>query len=223
MWSQRAARANGCKFPALSAKIEGGHTMQRLMLIALLSLLSLGVAGADIGAVQRAAGKADETDSRLITVSEMGRLRLGMTLDQARAVLPAASFARTSDGDGAALVQIALGRDDSLIVWAEENDPAASIDWSKKIITIETFSGTFQTREGVHPGSLVNDVIKFFGPVREIVESEIEARQYVTFERQHRALTFRLDDTGIFSPGSRRTTHFAPTAKILSIAISSLP
>ena len=196
--------------------------MPRLMLIAFLGLLLLGVAGADIGALQRA-GRADETDSHLITLSEMGRVRLDMTLDQARTALPAASFARTSDGDGAALVQVALGRDDSLIVWAQENDPATSIDWSKKIVTIETFSGTFHTREGVHPGSLVTDVIKLFGPVREIVESEIEARQYVTFERQHRALTFRLDDTGIFSPGSRRTTHFAPTSKILSIAISSLP
>jgi hypothetical protein len=202
-----------------SAKIKGAHTMPRLMLIAFLGLLSLGVARAGIGAVQPATGKAD--DSRLITVSEIGRLRLGMTLDQARAALPTASFARTSDGDGAALVQVALGKDDSLIVWAEEDDPATSIDWSKKIITIETFSATFHTREGVHPGSLVRDVIKLFGPVREIVESEIEARQYITFAGQPQGLTFRLDYTGIFA-GTRRTTRFAPSAKILSIAISSL-
>jgi hypothetical protein len=194
--------------------------MPRLTLIALLSLLSLGVARAGIGAVQPAAGKAD--DSRLITVSEIGRLRLGMTLEQARAELSTASFARTSDGDGAALVQGALGKDESLIVWAEEDDPAMSIDWSKKIITIETFSATFHTREGVHPGSLVSDVIKPFGPVREIIESEIEARQYITFARQPRGMTFRLDYTGIFAAGTRRTTRFAPSAKILSIAISSL-
>jgi hypothetical protein len=162
------------------------------------------------------------TDSHLITASAVGRLRLGMTLDEARRALPAASFTRMSDGDGAALVQVAFGQDDWLSVWADENDPATSIDWSTKIITIEAFSTTFHTREGVHPGSLVSEVIEFFGPVREIEKSEIEGREYITFARQPQALTFRLDDTAIFTSGTRRTTQFASNAKIWSIAISSL-
>jgi hypothetical protein len=182
---------------------------------------SLGVAGAGIGAVQPAA--RDDTDNHLITASAMGHVRLRTTLDEARRALPAASFARTSDGDGAALVEITFGKDDSLTVWAEEDDAASPIDWSKRIVTIETFSAAFHTREGVHPGSSVTEVIKLFGSIREIVESEIEARQYVTFARQPQSLTFRLDYTGIFSPGIRRTTRFAPNAKIWSIAITSLP
>jgi len=161
-------------------------------------------------------------DDRLITASAMGHVRLKTTLDEARRTLPGASFSRTSDGDGAALVEIAFGPDDSLSVWADEDDPAASIDWSKRIVTIETFSAAFHTREGIHPGSLVTEAAKFFGPVREIVKSEIESREYVTFARQPRPLTFRLDDTGIFSPGRRHTTSFAPGAKIWSMAISSL-
>jgi len=174
------------------------------------------------GPVQPAARNADETDSHVITASAMGGLRLGITLDEARRALPAASFTRTTDGDGVALVQVAFGTDDWLIVWADENDPAASIDWSRKIITIEAFSATFHTREGIHPGSLVSEVIKRFGPVREIEKSEIEGREYITFARQPRELTFRLDDTAIFTSGTRRTTQFASNAKIWSIAISSL-
>lgn len=146
-----------------------------------------------------------------------------MTLDEARRALTAASFARTSDGDGAALVEVTFGKDDSLILWADENEPAAPIDWSKKIVTIETFSAAFHTREGIHPGSLVRDAATLFGPVHEIIKSEIEGRQYITFERQPQALTFRLDYTGIFASGTRRTTRFEPDAKIWSIAISSLP
>ena len=183
---------------------------------------SVRVADARIGAGQGAGRDATGADTHLITASAMGHVRLRMTLDESRRALPGASFSRTSDGDGAALIEIAFGQDNSLSVWADEDDPATPIDWSKRIVTIETFSTAFHTREGIHPGSLVTDAARFFGPVREIVKSEIESREYVTFARQPRALTFRLDYTGMFSPGLRRTTSFAPGAKIWSIAISSL-
>jgi len=175
--------------------------------------------GCCIAAAQASRGNAD---SHLITASAMGHVRLRMTLDEARRALPDASFSRTSDGDGAPLVEIAFGRDTSLSVWADEDDPATPIDWSRRILTIETFSAAFHTREGIHPGSLVTEAATFFGPVREIVQGEIESREYITFARQPRAFTFRLEGTGAFSPGVRQTTSFAPGARIWSIAISSL-
>ena len=184
-------------------------------------LASDGVAYARTGAGEGAGRDAAIADPHLISMSAIGHVRLRMTLDEARHALPGASFSRTTDGDGAALVEIAFGHDNSLSVWAEEDDPATPIDWSKRIVTIETFSAGFHTREGIHPGSLVAEAARFFGPVREIVKSEIESREYVTFSRQPRALTFRLDYTGIFTPGLQRTTSFAPGAKIWSIAISS--
>jgi hypothetical protein len=186
-------------------------------------LASVQAVGSRSGAEQDAARTTTTgTDPHLITASAMGQVRLRMTLDEARRALPVASFKRTSDGDGAALIEIAFGRDGSVSVWADEDDPAAPIDWSRRIVTIETFSAAFHTREGIHPGSLVTDAASVFGQVREIVKSEIESREYVTFARQPAWLTFRLDYTGIFSPGLRRTTSFAPGGKIWSIAISSL-
>ena len=185
-------------------------------------LASVLVTGARTGAGQGAGRDAADADPHLITASAMGHVRLRMTLDEARHALPGASFNRTTDGDGAALIEIAFGPDNLLSVWADEDDPASPIDWSKRIVTIETFSAAFHTREGIHPGSLVTEAVRFFGPVREIVKSEIESREYVTFARQPRALTFRLDHTGIFRSGLRRTTSFAPGAKIWSVAISSL-
>jgi hypothetical protein len=152
----------------------------------------------------------------------MGPVRLNMTLDEARRVVRPASVARTSDGDGAALVEVTFGKGDSIVLWADEDDRAAPIDWSKRIVTIETFSAAFHTREGVHPGSPISDVMTYFGPVREIVKSEIESREYITFARHPKGFTFRLDYTGIFPSGERRTTRFEPDAKLWSISISSL-
>lgn len=160
--------------------------------------------------------------SRLISEFGVGRFRLDMTLDAARRALPVARFARTSDGDGAALVEVTLAANESLILWADEDDPDTPIDWSKQIKTIETFSAAFHTAEGIRAGALVKDVEKVFGHTREIVKSEIESREYIEFEQQPVYLTLRLDYTGIFSAGKRTTTQFEPGGKILSIAVSSL-
>jgi hypothetical protein len=165
-------------------------------------------------------GGAAQPEDRLITAEAMGQVRLGMTLAAARGALPGARFERASDGDGAALVAVVFGANDRLVLWADEDDPDRPIDWSRRIVTISTFSGTFHTRDGIHPGSLVADVVPLLGPVIEIVVSEIESREFVTFERQPAWLTFRLDYTGRFVAGARRTTQFEPGARILGIEIS---
>ena len=171
-------------------------------------------------AIQASSG-AQPSDGRLITSSSMGLVRLNMTLDAVRQMLPAASFERGTDGDGAALIRVTFGPDDALILWADEDDPEAPIDWSRQVITIYTFSKSFHTADGVRPGSLVSDVARIFGPIQEVVVSEIESRQFITFERQPSWLTFRLDDTGIFPAGARTTKTVRPDARILAIYISS--
>ena len=151
----------------------------------------------------------------------VGATLLGPALDEARRALPAATFARTADGEGAALVEVTRAPNESLILWAGEEDPDAPIDWSKEIKTIETFSAAFHTAEGVRAGALVTDVERVFGQTKEIVKSEIESREYIEFEMQPAYLTFRLDYTGIFPVGKRTTTRFEPGSKVLSIAVSS--
>ncbi len=163
------------------------------------------------------------TDDHRITSDSMGRVRLRMTLDEARQALAAASFTRTSDGEGMALVQASLGEGDALVLAADETDAAAAIDWSKPILFIQTFSSKFHTAEGIAPGSLVTDVVGVYGLIREITLSEIEARQYIRFERQPMGLTFRLDYTGVFAPGESRTTRCEPGAKLMGIEIASGP
>jgi hypothetical protein len=73
---------------------------------------------------------AAQSDAHLISISGMGVVRLAMTLDEARRALPGATFARTSDGDGVALVEVTFAPDTSVVVYADEDDAAAPIDWS---------------------------------------------------------------------------------------------
>lgn len=133
---------------------------------------------------------------RLITAKGVGPIRVGMTLGAARKAAPGSTFKRAGDGDGAALVQITIARAVTMQVWADEEDPRKPIDWRKKILTIETFSPAFRTREGVHPGMRVRDANRIYGATKEIETSEIESRQFITFEKHPKGLMFRLDETG---------------------------
>lgn len=199
----------------------------------LRTLVMLGVAGACTGgdprapaadgAGERAPGATPAPTMReayLISAAGIGAVRLAMTLDEARRAIPAATFTRTSDGDGVALVEVTLASDTTLIAFADEDDAAAPIDWTKRITRLETFSPAFATAEGVRPGALVRDVEGAFGRTREIIKSEIESREFIEFERQPGYLILRLDYTGIFPGAARATREYKPDARILSIAIS---
>lgn len=159
-------------------------------------------------------------DAWLISNAGIGPIRLSMSVGEAMRALSTATFARTSDGDGLALVEVTFGVDTALTLYADEDDAEAPVDTSKRISRIETFSSAFHTVEGVRPGALVRDVEGVFGKTREIVKSDIESREFIDFERQPAFLTLRLDYNGIFAEGANRTTEYGPGAKILSIAVS---
>jgi hypothetical protein len=173
-------------------------------------LLLVGIAG------QQSAVPADRL---IVPQSGIGKVRLGMTLEEARRALPDARFSRTSDGDGAALIEVSIAPDQSLVLWAGEDDPGSAIGWTRKIGFIETTSPAFRTNEGVHAGMAVRAVEAVFGPVKQIVRSEIESREFLTFERQPVNLVLRLDYTGVFPAGRSSTREYQSGAKILSIAV----
>jgi hypothetical protein len=171
--------------------------------------------------VQAVPKPSTTADMYLVSSTGVGAVRLGMTLDQARRALPTAAFERTSDAAGAPLVKLTLESGASMLVWADEIDQTDPIDWSKAIATIEIFSAEFHTREGIHPGAVVEDVEVAYGRVKEIQKSDIEGRQFIEFEKQPAEFRFRLNDTAVFRGDSRSTTAFSPGAKILSIAVSA--
>jgi TPR repeat protein len=167
-------------------------------------------------------GSPSDSDACLITATRMGPVRLGMKLGDARKVLPAAKFERTTDGEGLALVAVELGGEEMMVLYAGEQHENAPIDWSKRIENIETFDSRCHTAKAVHPYSPVRDVEKVFGKTRYILVSEIESREYIDFEKQPKYFLIRSDDVGIYpADNSRFTTKFKPDGRIMSIAISS--
>lgn len=165
--------------------------------------------------------KPSESAGYLIDQRSMGGIRLGMTPQQVREAFPSANIQRTSDGEGVALIEITLRPGASVTAYAGEENAEAPIDWSKPITMIETFSETFHTAEGVHPGSPVTDVEKIYGMTKSTQTSEIESREYITFEKQPVWLTFRLDHTGVLPNHTTESRNPGPKGMIFSISISS--
>lgn len=157
----------------------------------------------------------------LITATGIGPIKLGMSLDEARKAFQEGKFERASDGDGAALIDVLLGKDSLMTLYAGEEDPDKPIDWSKKITVIESFNPACVSEAGLRIGALVLDAEKIYGKTKSITRSDIESREYIEFQNNPEHLTFRIDYTGVFPEGSRETTQFNPQAKIHSITVSS--
>ncbi|MGV3527109.1 MAG: hypothetical protein ACO1RX_23030 [Candidatus Sericytochromatia bacterium] len=156
-----------------------------------------------------------------VSAEGIGLVKLGMTLEAARKALPGATFTRTSDGDGVALVEVKLGSDSLMQLYAEEADPEAPIDWNRTIQQFETFHSACHTQVGIHPGSLITDAEKAYGKTQRIGKSEIESREYITFANMPARIGMRIDASGIFLDGTSETTQFRPDGKIFSLIVSA--
>lgn len=180
------------------------------------------IAATDAPAGTPATGRASPAPpSCLVSAGAIGPLRLGASLDDARRAIPEATFSRSSDGEGVALVDVAVKGESLAVAYAGEEDPGQPVDMKRPIEHLETFHAACATAEGIHPGSTVRAAEAAYGPIRIIRRSEIESRETIEFERQPAGLQFRLDYSGDFAEGASETTRHAPNAKILSIAVSS--
>lgn len=155
----------------------------------------------------------------IISPEGLGPVRFGMSFDDVRKALPGATFARGWDGDGVAFVDVARDGIPLMSLHANDDDPNAPFDWSRRITSIQSFSQAAVSADGVAVGDLVADAEKTWGPVREIRVSEIESRQFVEFARQPEWLTIRIDYTGDFAEGARQTRRYKTGARIMSFAI----
>jgi hypothetical protein len=196
---------------------------ERGLAIVLLVAASMVGSCAPAGNEDRSAAvPADTTaaDSLLVTAEGVGRVRIGMMLDEVRAALPGVTFERTSDGEGIALVRIARGVSPSMTVYAGEPDATKPIDGRSRIEFIAVSDPAFYTADGTRPGSLVADVARRLGPVRRIFISEIEQREFLECERQPDWLSLRIGPGAIYPGNENVTTQFAPDTKILSLSIA---
>lgn len=165
----------------------------------------------------------------LITPKSVGPVKLGMTVATARKLLKGLHLERASDGDGAALIAATRGKQTPMVLYAGESDASAPIQEKAKIENIEVTDSSYATKAGVHPGMLLKDAEKFYGKVKVLEISEIEAREYVTFTSAPEGLAFRCRSgeggvAGRYAPvsaknpnGGRSSKTYVPTARIYSI------
>lgn len=159
-------------------------------------------------------------DNFTVSAGSAGRLRVGMTVKEARGAMPGHTFVRTTDGDGVALIAVGKGDKTVLTLYAGEEDPDSIIKEDAIIEQIEVWGYSYKTIEGIGPGTTINDAEKKYGPVKEIMLSEIESREYVEFENNPKGIGFRIDYSGVFDAGKRITKRYRSGGKIMSVIIS---
>lgn len=194
------------------------RVLPALMVALLLSMPACTPAGG--GGPKRRADGPSPVDTLLMTAEGVGRVKIGMTLEEARRVSPGARFERTSDGEGIALVTMTLGGGARLMLYADERDARAPIAFERRVEFIEVSDSVFHTADGTRPGALVADVAAKYGHVRMILRSEIEQREFLECEGQPDWLTLRLGPGAIYPEGDRATTLFAPETRILSMSVA---
>ncbi|MDF1739602.1 MAG: hypothetical protein P1U86_10620 [Verrucomicrobiales bacterium] len=159
-----------------------------------------------------------------ITPNSVGPFKLGMTIQEAMEAMPSATFSRTSDGEGIALVLVQESGEDLVSLFAGEWDPDAPIDPARKIEFIDVYHSRFITSEGIHTGMRLSNIPASWGGLQEIVMSEIESREYARFTNQPSGIQLQVygegDNAGNYPPGNNLTATATPGARIGSIEVT---
>lgn len=171
-------------------------------------------------------GEASPPPSKdfLITPNSAGPIRLGMTVRDAVQVLHSATFTRSSDGKGIALISVQRNQEELMTLHAGEWDPNAPIDINKKIELISVRSARFITEDGVRVGMELTKAPRTYGALQEIMMSEIESREYARFTNQPSGLQFQVfgdgNTAGAYPAGNNLTANATPGAWLISIDIT---
>ena len=163
--------------------------------------------------------------NRLITRNSAGPVHIGMTVAQARKAMPGVRFARTTDGEGMALIELKRGKTLEIILYAGEENAEKPISEKAKIEMISIFGPSYRTAEGVYPGMPLKEVEKVYGKLVRLTMSEIESREYAEFAHEPAGLSFRaglpeIGIAGIYQEGSRETKSYQPSAVVTQVEIS---
>jgi hypothetical protein len=174
---------------------------------------------------------AQNSKDFLITNNSVGKVKLGMTVGQAKKIWKDYKFERARDGEFSALIAVKKGNRPLVTIHAEEKgylDENSPIQDDARITAMEVWDKNFKTAEGVSPRMPVRNAEKIYGKVKNITRSEIESREYAEFANQPGGIDFRLSGKAGFAAVNYRTDergveiskHFVPSAYIFNITIA---
>lgn len=126
-----------------------------------------------------------------VTNNSAGGVRLGMTLTQARTLLRTCKLQRGEDGEGLALVDVICRRKTVMSFYADESNRDAGVNWQKKISYIWVWDKRYKTPDGVHPKMLLRDAERILGKIKEILMTQTESREYVSFRKTRKGIQYR--------------------------------
>tara|TARA_B110000037_G_scaffold161873_1_gene182863 strand:+ start:50873 stop:51889 length:1017 start_codon:yes stop_codon:yes gene_type:complete len=165
-----------------------------------------------------------EAIAPMVSANSAGLIKLGMTIAEAREAMNEASFKRSSEGEGIALVTISVNEKTIMRLSAVEENAESTVAGDAVIDFIDVMDTGYKTKDGVHPGISLEDAEKVYGKASELVMSELEAREYVTFPNQPSGLYFRLSNkngsAGIYKAGEMVTTSYRPGSEIAVIEVT---
>jgi hypothetical protein len=171
-------------------------------------------------------GVAQTSTRTLITEKSIGPVRLGMTVARVRKLLPGYKLSRTSDGEGLALIAVERRGKTLMTLYAGESDPNRRINARAVIEHIEAIDASYRTLAGVHPGMSLRQVEKRYGKLKEITLSEIESREYASFEKQPAGVHLRVmsdsGTAGTYAEGGNSAKQHASNAYVFSISINGI-
>ena len=166
---------------------------------------------------------AAAAQSAVITGESAGAVKIGMTVAEVRKAVAPLKLERTSDGEGIALIAEKSGEEIVMTIFAGEEDRDARIDEKAKVEYIMVWDKSYRTAAGVHPGMTVAEAEKIYGKVKQIIRSEIESREYVTFTNHPAGIEMRIlgkdDMAGVYAQGTSRTNKYSADAYIFTIDI----
>lgn len=172
----------------------------------------------------------EEVAKYRITDDSVGKVRLGMTVAEARQVMQGSTFILSGndpmhlivDGETGGVMQFAT-------LNIDEKGNELPLGDSSKIIMLQVNDSRFQTAEGVRPGMSIAEAEKKFGKLKELSLSygTIESG---TFTAQPKSMSFvfqgigtelagRYDDSKGGDPREKYTTRYDPAAYISSISV----
>ena len=161
---------------------------------------------------------------RLVTRNSAGVIKLGMKVADVRRAVAPMKVSRTVDAEGIALVAVKRGKKTEVTIYAGQLDQRRAVNDQAVVEEIQVWDRSYRTAEGIGPGSLLSDAEKVYGPIKTIMKTQIESREFVEFRSHPPGIEFRMSggerEAGIYAPGKSETTSYHSGAYFQALLVT---
>jgi hypothetical protein len=105
-----------------------------------------------------------------------------------------------------------------MTLYAGEDDVEKPINFRARIEIIEVWDKRFRTAQGVHVGMRVAEAERRLGKIKEIVLTQIESREFITFSKKTPNINYRFYG-GIYAPRTALTKKYERGSRLWSIQV----